>query len=141
MATVENGIIIPGENSLAIRTDFSDESAWEAICSAINDPENEFEAYIDYINDTAFKGLTVDQLPSVLSEDSEVTFVLIIDRTAITHPEHPILVVDLLDEPGRTFRVIPKAVSQVENNLSIGNMGFEEFADTVDEDGIFRGFF
>ena len=137
-ATVVNGIIVPGENSLTIRTDFSDDSAWESIRDAINDPDNEFEAYLDYISDKAFDGLTLEQLPSVLEEDSDVAFVFIIDRTALTDPEHPILVVDLLDEPGRTFRVIPKAVWAVENNLSIGNMGFEEFADAVGEDGIFR---
>jgi hypothetical protein len=28
----------------------------------------------------------------------------------------------------------------VENNLSVSNMGFEEFADKVDQDGVFRGF-
>jgi len=28
----------------------------------------------------------------------------------------------------------------VENNLSIANMDFSEFADNVDKDGIFRGF-
>jgi hypothetical protein len=28
----------------------------------------------------------------------------------------------------------------VENNLSIANMDFEEFADAVGPDGIFRGF-
>jgi hypothetical protein len=47
-------------------------------------------------------------------------------------------VVDLLDEPGRTFRVIPKAVSSVANNLSIANVGFEEFVEAADKDGIFR---
>lgn len=137
-ATVENGNIIPGESSLAIRTDFSDESAWESIRDAINDPDNEFEAYLDYISDKAFDRLTVEQLPSVLEEDSDVAFVFIIDRTALTDPEHPILVVDLLEEPGRTFRVIPKAVWAVENNLSIGNMDFGDFACAADKDGILR---
>jgi hypothetical protein len=28
----------------------------------------------------------------------------------------------------------------VENNLSIANMGFDEFADAVYKDGVFRGF-
>jgi Domain of unknown function (DUF6924) len=28
----------------------------------------------------------------------------------------------------------------VENNLSIANMDFEDFADATDDDGIFRGF-
>jgi tetratricopeptide (TPR) repeat protein len=139
-AAVKNGVIIPGENSLAIRTDFSDDSAWDSIREAINDPDNEFEAYLDYIDDKAFDGLTVERLPSILSDDSHVTFVLILDRTAITHPEHSILVIDLLDEPGRTFRVIPKAVSNVTNNLSIANMGFEEFVEAADKDGIFRKF-
>ncbi|MDH6214469.1 hypothetical protein M2283_001752 [Streptomyces pseudovenezuelae] len=28
----------------------------------------------------------------------------------------------------------------IENNLSGANMDFEEFADAVDDDGVFRGF-
>jgi hypothetical protein len=60
--------------------------------------------------------------------------------TARSHPDLPILVVDLYDDPGRTFRVIPSEMWGVENKLSIANMGFEEFADAVDGDGIFRGF-
>jgi hypothetical protein len=50
------------------------------------------------------------------------------------------LVVDLHDKPGRIFRVVPAEIGNVENNLSIANMGFDEFADAVDKDGIFRGF-
>ena len=46
----------------------------------------------------------------------------------------------MYDEPGRTFRVIPSEMWSVENNLSIANMDFAEFADAVDEDGVFRGF-
>ena len=48
--------------------------------------------------------------------------------------------VDLWREPGREFRAVPAAVQAVENNLSIANMDFAEFAGAVDEDGIFRGF-
>jgi hypothetical protein len=65
--------------------------------------------------------------------------VFVADQMALTNPEHPILVVDLQDEPGRTFRVIPLALGEVENNLSIANMGFDEFAEATDESGIFRG--
>jgi hypothetical protein len=49
-------------------------------------------------------------------------------------------VVDLYAEPGRTFRVVPRETWAVENNLSIANMDFAEFADRADPDGIFRGF-
>jgi hypothetical protein len=31
-------------------------------------------------------------------------------------------------------------MASVENNLSIANMDFIDFAESVDEDGIFRGF-
>jgi hypothetical protein len=46
----------------------------------------------------------------------------------------------LYEEPGRTFRVIPSEMWSVENNLSVANMDFYEFADNVDLDGVFRGF-
>ena len=48
--------------------------------------------------------------------------------------------VDLYEEPGRTFRVIPAEIWSVDNNLSIANMDFAEFADAVEPDGVFRGF-
>ena len=64
----------------------------------------------------------------------------IVDARAIAHPDHPIVVVDVYDEPGRTFRVIPSEMWAVENNLSLANMDFAEFAEAVDQDGIFRGF-
>jgi hypothetical protein len=50
------------------------------------------------------------------------------------------LVVDLFEEPGRTFRAVPSAIQSIENNLSIANMDFWEFADNVDAAGVFRGF-
>jgi len=64
----------------------------------------------------------------------------VVDHTTMTHEEHPVVVLDLWREPGRTFRVIPSQVWSVENNLSIANMDFFEFANNVGDDGIFRGF-
>jgi hypothetical protein len=32
------------------------------------------------------------------------------------------------------------AIQSIQNNLSIANMDFEEFANSVDDDGVFRGF-
>ena len=47
---------------------------------------------------------------------------------------------DLFEELGRTFRAIPSAIQSIENNLSITNMDFREFADNLDADGVFRAF-
>jgi hypothetical protein len=66
--------------------------------------------------------------------------VVVVDRTAISHPEHPVLVLDLFDPSSQTFRALPWAVQAIENNLSLSNMDFEEFAGAADEDGVFRGF-
>jgi hypothetical protein len=128
------------ENSLVLRTDFSDDSAWESLCAAIRALGGEFQAYVDCVSDPQYDGLTAERLTALAPKGSHHTFVFIADRMALTHPEHPILVVDLYEEPGRTFRVIPSEMWSVENNLSIANMDFCEFADNVDQDGVFRGF-
>jgi hypothetical protein len=64
----------------------------------------------------------------------------VVDATTIRDPESPVLVIDLRHEPGRTFRVIPAYTWSVENNLSMSNMDFFEFADAAGHDGVFRGF-
>ncbi|MCA9802295.1 MAG: hypothetical protein KC777_09925, partial [Cyanobacteria bacterium HKST-UBA02] len=60
------------------------------------------------------------------------------DEFALSQPEFPVLFIDLFDTPGRELRVIARAVQNVENNLSISNMDFEEFAESADADGIYR---
>ena len=128
------------EDSLVLRTDFSNSKAWQSVCASIEKPVGEFRAYVDFIDDPQYDKLSPEQILSLIPENSDRTFIFIVDDVTITHKEHPVLVLDLYDEPGRTFRVIPSEMWSVENNLSISNMDFEEFADEVDEDGILRGF-
>lgn len=130
------------DNSLVLRTDFSDDAAWESICAAIQKPDQKygFQAYVDFISDPEYDGLTIEQLLVLSPSGSYHTFLFIVDRIALSHPDQPLLVVDLFEERGRTFRVIPSEMWGVENNLSIANMDFDEFADSVDQDGIFRGY-
>jgi hypothetical protein len=132
---------IPETNgSLVLRTDFSDSAAWDAICSAIQAPHGEFRAYVHLISDRDYDGIALPQLVPLATESASRTFMFVVDRTTMTHEEHPVLVLDLWREPGRTFRVIPSQMWSVENNLSIANMDFFEFAKAVGDDGIFRGF-
>jgi hypothetical protein len=123
-----------------LRTDFSDDNAWELICAAIVKPVGIFQAHVDFVSDPAFSGLGAEQLLSLIPTKSRHMFMFTVDHITVSHPEHPILVVDLLGEPGRYFRLVPSEMWSVENNLSIANMDFEEFSDSVDPDGIFRGF-
>jgi hypothetical protein len=46
----------------------------------------------------------------------------------------------LYERSRHEFRAVSSPVQGIENNLSIANMDFEEFAEAVDEDGVFRGF-
>jgi hypothetical protein len=96
-------------------------------------------AYLTIVSDLALDGATVEQLTE-WGTQAGLSFALIADERALSEPEHSLLVVSFYEEPGRTFRVIPSEVWGVENNLSLANMGFDEFADAVDEDGVFRGF-
>jgi len=127
-------------DALVLRTDFSDEDAWNTIRSLIRDPAAEFMAYVEFVSDSRYDGLTVEQLRSLSARSSYRTFAFLVDHLAVTHPDHPLLVADLADEPGRTFRVIPSAMWSVENNLSLANMDFSDFAESTDNDNIFRGF-
>jgi hypothetical protein len=142
-AAIDEVSLIPiphTEDSLVLRTDYSDDLAWERVCAAIRAPVGEFRAYVAFVSDPNCRGLTVAQIVELLRSDSRRSFIFVVDEAALRHPEHPVLVVDLHDEPGRTFRVIPSEMWGIENNLSIANMDFDEFADVVDPDGIFRGF-
>jgi len=128
-------------NPVLLRTDFSDDAAWAALCKASQSPSDEgFLANLDCVSDRSFDGLAVEKVVALARSGSRHFFVFMADRLTITDPERPILVVDLAQEPGRTFRVIPSQRWAVENNLSLANMEYSEFADNVDPDGVFRGF-
>lgn len=139
-APVMGGILPATPCALVLRTDFSDDAAWDAVCaaSAAESPEG-FSASLSFVSDPAFAGMTVEQV-AALTTASYRTFLFIVDRVTITDPEMPLAVVDVHDQPGRWFRVVPGRTWSIENNLSLANMNFREFADHADPDGVFRGF-
>jgi hypothetical protein len=141
------------EASLVIRTDFAHEDQWTHIQVAIVEPnEDEFEADVEFVDDKAYEGLTASRLLQIVPADWNHTFAFLVDTLTLTHPDRPILVVNLYDwvegledqgkgpQYGATFRVVPSEMWSVQNNLSLANMDWEEFAESVDDDGVFRGF-
>ena len=130
------------EDPLVIRTDFTDDAAWREIQRSIGAPVGDqgFLAHVTFVDDRAFDGADSDELLPLLTAARPFHgFAMLVDRMAISAAEHPLLVLDLF-EPGHAFRAIPATVQSIENNLSISNMDFEEFADSVGSDGVFRGF-
>ncbi len=138
------------DHSLVIRTDFSDERAWQRVHAAIVEPQRDgwAQANVDFIDDPAFDGLTNKQLLALDPEALGHVYIYLVDSTTIAHDEHPVLVVEvyLLEdevdagiELGRSFRVIPSEMWAVENNLSLANADWEDFTENLDDDGIYRG--
>ena len=129
------------ERSLVLLTDFSDKAAWDRVRVAIQESSEEgFQAYVDCISDPAYAGLPVRQFVALARKGADRRFAFIVDQITLTNPEHPVLVVDLDEQPGRTFRVIPSEMWGIENNLWLANMDFSDFAECVQPDGVFRGF-
>jgi hypothetical protein len=67
--------------------------------------------------------------------------IVVVDDEAMMEPDQPVLVVSL--DPrhhGQRFRSIPSGIQSIENNLSIANMDWEDFATAADRHGVFRGF-
>jgi hypothetical protein len=142
-----------GYVSLVIRTDFDHDEEWEQTREAITEPSPDgFTANVRSIDDSAFAGCTPTQLLELLPDDANGSVAFLVDTHTLTDPQRPILVINLFDydedTPGErkgprfgdTFRVIPSEMWGVENNLSLSNMGWREFADRADADGVFRGF-
>ena len=128
------------ENPLVLRTDFSNQAAWEAICKTIRGPVTGFYAYVEFVDEAEYAGMTKPQLLALIPDDYAHTFIIIADQIALSRHDHPLLIIDLYERSGQEFRAIPSQIQAIENNLSIANMDFEEFAEAVDEDGVFRGF-
>lgn len=130
------------ENALVLRTDFSNPAAWRTICAIIRKPVGifRFRTNVDFVDDIEYAGITKDQLLELIPKDYSHSFIILVDQTAISLPDHSLLIVDLYERSGREFRAVPSQIQGIENNLSIANMDFEEFAESVDESGVFRGF-
>lgn len=120
-----------------IRTDFTDDDAWRALVEAIGRPSEEgFLANVHVLDQKDFAGMGATPLAGMAANHA---ILLIADEITMTHPDRPVLCVDVF-APERTFRVVPASLWSAENNLSLANLDFEDFTDAVGSDGIFRDF-
>lgn len=127
---------------LVLRVDFSDDSSWNELCSEIKTPNYDFDliANVEFCNNKEFESLTIEQVVSTLSKNYEHSIIFIADTTTFSNKEHPVLCVELREQRGESFRVIPAEMCLLEINISLSNMDFFEFAENTEPDGIFRGF-
>jgi hypothetical protein len=150
VATPDAGDTVPplviGERDelspLVIRTDFTDEDAWNRVVEELQEPwmENESEPYL--ISEPAYDGVPAERiLKAVLAALPELELpgaVFIADATTMREKKHPLLAISTewdgepfaQDEDAFTtqFRIRPNAAIEVSCNLGIANMDFGDFA-------------
>ncbi|MCF3130362.1 DUF6924 domain-containing protein [Streptomyces olivochromogenes] len=128
------------DDPLMVRTDFSRAASWEGLLAALDTPtEDGFLAHVEPLDDRRFAGVTREEAIALLPDAYEHPLLVLADATALGSTDLPLLVIDLVEERGRAIRVVAAELWGIENNLSLSNMYFEEFAGAVDEDGVYRG--
>ncbi|MGW1530898.1 DUF6924 domain-containing protein [Streptomyces aureus] len=143
---------------LVVRTDHHDDQAWQFVTAALMDPwgDGPHEAHVHFVDDPDWAGATVDEVLNAVRADDDLAVVFLADRTTMQAESHALLAVttltreecvddedyEQLTEFGREFRVVPAGVHDVHANLSIGNLGFEEYAAQAHDDPerIYRSF-
>lgn len=135
-----HGIPLDDDSSPVVRTWFGNEEQWASLRRAVGS-RGEFIAPVHFVDNRTFDGLTPDVLAAMARQSPDgPLFLILADEIAMASDECPMLVVDLFDQPGRVFRVVASELWGVASNLPIANMDWEDFADSVDADGVFRGF-
>jgi hypothetical protein len=128
------------DTSLVLRTDFSDDLAWEALKAAISAEDEHGDAF--FVSDPAYDGASVQSLidaDATAADDAKLCHMFVADAVAMTGGEHALLVVDLFSAPYERVRVAPSAFAEVSANLAIANLDVADFADESDPEWIFRG--
>ncbi|GAB3451575.1 hypothetical protein GCM10027570_28570 [Streptomonospora sediminis] len=127
-----------------VRTDFSDEAAWQAAWQDIMLPRTYWDDGVvldaSLVAEPEFAGWTGKELAAALASQDEHALVLVVDAETLASPEHPVLVVEIdpdLDE-ARSFRAIPHALLDAVIQLSIANMDWEDFSESAGPDGVLR---
>lgn len=125
-----------------IRADFTDQDVWENVRQQVLvDPDLPGEdpqvGFVE-VEEPVHEGLTAARLLEL--EPHRLGTYFIFDSDTVTHPGRPLVAVDANSQPGTFFRLVPSTVQSFAVNMMLSNMDFDDFADNVDADGIFRGF-
>ncbi|MFJ6686973.1 DUF6924 domain-containing protein [Streptomyces werraensis] len=120
---------------------FSTDGAWDAVREALCSPSKDgFLSNVALIDDRQYEGLAPDQVLDLVPAEYQHPLVLLADSVTVASTEWPLLVADLRAERRRWARVAAAELRSIEDNLAGANTDFDEFANAVDDDGVFRGF-
>ncbi len=144
---------LPEMGALLVRTDFTDDDAWDQVRNGATQAygPHGFCASVEPVSDPQWVDATWGAVKAAAPVGVRGSCVLFIaDSITFASAEHPILVVDLSDKflsvaefpeiASRTpFRCIPSALWDVQNNLSIANVSWEDYVSQIGGGGVYRG--
>jgi len=124
-----------------LRTDFTDDAAWRTLLESIEDPADTAKGWLTVMADPAHEGLSAAELLALVPDGSRYPVLVVADRETFAGHERTLLLIDVREEPGRTFRVaVPDAFASVLGNLAIDNQTFDDYlaSGSLGDDGVYR---
>jgi hypothetical protein len=149
-----------------IRTDFIDDAAWQELVDQASKPvdfdhpdnpdpgEDGYVPYIAPVEDRRYEAMSGPALADIaMAADLMQGYALLADARSMSEAaaggELTVTYVDLSPYavedaklfdtfPGNSFRCVVTEVASIEANLSIANLDFSDFVDSVDADGVYR---
>lgn len=121
------------------------EEAWDRLQAEIDTPSGDgFLATVNFVEEPELEGRNEPQLVAAFPRrypEYPHAAAVIADRTTFDSQDLPLLVVSLNPRDRSTsFRIRARDLHAFENNISIGNMDFDEFAEHLDATGLFQPF-
>jgi hypothetical protein len=141
VADLPNSYSVP-----VLRADFTDDALWLRLQEVIRSPTREgFLAHVEFVEDRTLTDLTEAELgsayPRAYPHEYPHPVLFIVDGLTVSSADHSLIVVNLNSRVSTPpFRTLPRHIVSIQNNLSIANMDFFEFARAAGADRIFRGF-
>lgn len=124
---------------LLVRTDYSDDRAWQLVNDAIQTPSEEgFTAGVTIIENPDWEGIDTARLIAALPETYRHPLLIVSDASTQSGSGFPLLVTEVKHQPRRSMRVAAGSLWAVENNISIANLNWEDYANNISPDGIYR---
>ncbi|WP_237522451.1 hypothetical protein [Streptomyces sp. SID1328] len=145
---MSEGLAGRGEfDAVVIRTDYAHQRAWRALVATL-------AQHVHFVDDPSWSGAPVDDILTATRDADDLSVVFLADTTTMRSAPPTLLAITTLTredceddedyarltESGRTFRTTPAGVPGIHANLSLGNLGFEEYAAWAGEnpDGVYR---
>ena len=115
-----------------LRTDFTDDEAWEALLAEVD------KGWVTPLADPSHRDLSVSELMALVPDGSAYRVLVVADRVTFSSDERTLLLIDVREEPGRTFRAVPDACESAVGLMTIGHRFFDDYLDLLPASGVYR---